>query len=285
MSETRLVSVVMPVYNAAAYLEHAVQSVLTQTHRDVEVVAVNDGSTDESGSLLDRLAASDARVRVFHAENAGPSAARNVALREIRGAYVAFLDADDWFLPPKLERQVAALEDHPDDDLVYSDYQEYDSATASYVDVARGEPPIPMAQMLVYRPWFAPIAPLLRRRLVDAVGGFDESMRAAEDWDYWLRCSEHGSFRYLPGTVAVYRLHGAQSHKHRERMRTAHLQLARKHFADDRRRRRSCLAYFHLSEAKHAKAAGDLIGVASRLARFALSANTLREARFVWRLP
>lgn len=285
MNEARLVSVVMPVYNAAAYLEHAAASVLAQTHHEVELVAVDDGSTDESGRLLDRLATRDARVRVFHVENGGPSAARNVALGAIVGDYVAFLDADDWFLPDKLERQLEALASHPDADLVYSDHQEYDSASDSYHDVRRGDPPVPMTEMLVYRPWFAPIAPLLRRRLVDAVGGFDEALRAAEDWDYWLRCAREGAFVYAPGTVAVYRRHSAQSHLHRERMRTAHLRLAHKHFDTDRRRLRSCLAYFHLSEAKHAKAAGDLLGMASRLARFALSANSLTEARLVWRLP
>lgn len=285
MSDARVVSVVMPVYNGAAYLEQAVASVLAQTHDAVEVVAVDDGSTDDTGRLLDEFEARDPRVRVFHVENGGPSAARNVALRAIEGDYVAFLDADDWFLPGKIERQLAALDAHPEVDLVYSDHQEYDSASDRFYDIRRGDPPIPMAEVLVYRPWFAPIAPLLRRRLVDAVGGFDETLRAAEDWDYWLRCARECAFVYAPGTVAVYRLHGAQSHRHRERMRTAHLQLAHKHFDRDRRRLRSCLAYFHLSEAKHAKAAGDLLGVTSRLARFALSANSLAEARLVWRLP
>jgi glycosyltransferase involved in cell wall biosynthesis len=285
MSASRLVSVVMPVYNAAAYLETAIRSVMAQTHADVELLAVDDGSTDASRDLLDDLAAREPRLRVFHGENAGPSAARNVALAAANGAYVAFLDADDWFLPEKLNVQIAALEARPDVDLVYSDYREHDDATGREHDVARGVPPVTMAELLVYRPWFAPMAPLLRRRLVDRVGFFDASLRAAEDWDYWYRCVHHTEFLYAPAVVGVYRLHGTQATKDRERMRRAHLRFAQKHFAGDLRRRRSSLAYFHLSEAKHAKGRGDLPAVAAHLARYVLNLHSWREARLVWRLP
>ncbi len=285
MSGEPLVSVIMPVYNAEAYLARAVQSVLEQHHSNVELLAVDDGSTDASGRLLDELAEGDPRIRVFHGPNRGPSAARNVGLASMRGDYVALLDADDWLVPEKLERQVASLEAQPDVDLTYSDYREVEEASGAVHEVKRGLPPVPMPELLVYRPWFAPFVPLLRRRLADTVGGFDATMLAAEEWDYWYRCVQHTSFSYTPGLCGYYRLHDAQLHRHRDRMRTAQLQFAQKHFGADRRRRRSMMAYYHLSEAKHAKGAGDLIGVAAHLARFALSANSLREARLVWGLP
>lgn len=105
-----LVSVVMPVYNAAAWLPRAVESVLAQSHRNLELVAVDDGSLDDSLAILQAFARSDARVRVQRqVQNGGVAAARNAGLAAARGDYIAFLDADDWWHPAKLERQLASL--------------------------------------------------------------------------------------------------------------------------------------------------------------------------------
>jgi len=105
-----LVSVVMPVYNAAATLEKSVASVLAQSYRELELLAVDDGSRDDSLARLERLAAADARVRVLRMPaNAGVAAARNLGLDAAQGRYIAFVDSDDGWLPHKLERQLAAM--------------------------------------------------------------------------------------------------------------------------------------------------------------------------------
>ena len=105
-----LVSVIMPVYNAAAWLPRAVESVLAQSHRNLELVAVDDGSADDSLAILQAFARSDARVCVQRqVQNGGVAAARNAGLAAARGDYIAFLDADDWWHPAKLERQLASL--------------------------------------------------------------------------------------------------------------------------------------------------------------------------------
>jgi len=105
-----LVSVIMPVYNAAAWLQRAVDSVLTQSHARLELIAVDDASSDLSPAMLDAYAAADARVRVLRqACNGGVAAARNAGIAAACGDYVAFLDADDWWHPAKLERQVASM--------------------------------------------------------------------------------------------------------------------------------------------------------------------------------
>jgi len=112
MSED-LVSVIMPVYNAAATLEKSVASVLAQSHRCLELLAVDDGSRDDSPVLLGRLAAGDARVRALHMPvNGGVAAARNLGLAAARGRYVAFLDSDDTWLPHKLSRQLETMREH-----------------------------------------------------------------------------------------------------------------------------------------------------------------------------
>lgn len=98
-----LISVIVPVYNAATFLEQCVASLLTQSMQEIEVIAVNDGSTDESAPILDRLAASDERLRVFHQPNKGVSAARNFGLSKARGQYIGFCDADDWMEADMLE--------------------------------------------------------------------------------------------------------------------------------------------------------------------------------------
>lgn len=96
MPQDILISVIIPVYNAERYLQRCVQSVLSQTHSNLEVILVNDGSRDGSGALCDRLAETDSRVRVLHKENGGAASARNLGLSHVRGEYVAFADSDDW---------------------------------------------------------------------------------------------------------------------------------------------------------------------------------------------
>lgn len=283
MSES-LVSVVIPVYNGEDFVERAIDSVLAQSHQAVEAVVVDDGSTDGSGDLVDAVARRDERVRVVHKDNAGLAAARNTGIEYARGAYLGFLDADDWLLEHKLETQLRVLEASPDD-LVYSDYVKVNEETGTEHDVPRGIPPVPFERLFVYRNWFAPMVPLLRRRLVEAVGGFDDGFRAAEDWDYWLRCARRTGFVYAPGVVAKYRLHGGQMHRDHERMNEAHRRLAAKHFADDPKRHRSSMAYYHLENARFRKGTGDYLKCGLHLIRYLSHARTPAEARLVWSLP
>lgn len=105
-----LVSVIMPVYNAEPWLRRAVDSVLQQSHRQLELIAVDDGSQDSSALILEAFAAADGRVRVHRQPvNGGVAAARNIGIAMARGDYIAFLDADDWWLPAKLERQLVGM--------------------------------------------------------------------------------------------------------------------------------------------------------------------------------
>lgn len=105
------ISVIIPVYNMEEYIERCVGSVCGQTFRDLEVVAVDDGSTDRTGGILDRLAAEDARLQVIHRENGGVSAARNTGLAAARGRYVAWLDGDDWMERDAMDRLMKAVEE------------------------------------------------------------------------------------------------------------------------------------------------------------------------------
>lgn len=114
------ISIIIPVYNVAVYLEQCVQSVLLQTYTDTEILLVDDGSTDQSGQICDRLALQDERIRVVHKTNGGLSDARNAGLRRAMGKYVAFLDGDDvWLQRDGLQQMVALLEQNPTDLLLF----------------------------------------------------------------------------------------------------------------------------------------------------------------------
>ena len=118
-----LVSVVMPAFNCAAYVEEAVRSALAQTENDLELIVVDDGSTDETPGILSRLTREDSRLRIYRQPNSGKAAiARNAGIARARGHFVAFLDGDDLFHPQLLERTLAVFKRLPDVGLVFSDY-------------------------------------------------------------------------------------------------------------------------------------------------------------------
>lgn len=107
---TPMVSIIIPVFNTEKYLRHCIDSVLSQTYKDFELLLIDDGSTDSSGSICDEYVAQDARVRVFHKENGGVSSARNVGLDNAQGEWVTFVDADDWIKPQYLEHLFGSIE-------------------------------------------------------------------------------------------------------------------------------------------------------------------------------
>lgn len=116
------VSIVVPVYNAAAYLETCITSILKQTYKNIEVILVNDGSTDKSGEICDQYAKIDPRITAIHQQNAGPAAARNKGIEKASGTYLQFVDADDWMKQTMTNDLVTALENH-EADLVICGYE------------------------------------------------------------------------------------------------------------------------------------------------------------------
>jgi glycosyltransferase involved in cell wall biosynthesis len=244
------VSVVMPCYNVARYVDAAIESLRNQTYKNIEVIAVNDGSTDDTMERLKRQAEADARVRVFHRANGGPSAARNLGIRHVTGAFVCFLDGDDVYLPNKIERQVRFLDQHPGVDLVYSDFFFGDADLAPVDLTAPRVPYTDMVEAMAMRNWIGVHATLFRRTMMDAVGEFDESFRMAEDWDYWIRCAKVGAFGYLPGAMTIYRTHPGQAHHNIDRMFEAGKRVLRKHFKSDPALYQRALAAWYARSAK-----------------------------------
>jgi glycosyltransferase involved in cell wall biosynthesis len=195
-----MVSVVMPVFDAGGRLLEAVASVEQQAYEPLEIVVVDDGSTDDTPA---RIAALGERVRAFRQANAGPAAARNRGLAAARGELFAFLDADDLWPDGKLRRQVGALVADPGLDLVLGRVSYLPEAGALAPELRWDDP----EDRTIVNVQVG--SGVYRRRAFDRVGPFDETLRFNEDTDWFLRAREAGvRIRILDEVTLVYRLHG-----------------------------------------------------------------------------
>ena len=202
-----MVSVVIPVWNGEATIERTLASALAQTLPDIEVLVINDGSTDGTAGRVRRF--TDPRVQLHDFENAGLAASRNRGIRLARGEFIAFLDADDLWLPAKLARQVVALREQPAAALAYG-FSDCVDAHDRYIGHGSH---LENSGRVYERLLFANFldngsTPLVRASALAASGVFDESLPAAEDWDLWLRLAWHYEVVCLPEVLTLYRVHG-----------------------------------------------------------------------------
>jgi len=191
-----LVSVVIPVFNGASFIVRAVDSVLVQTFKDVEIIIIDDGSIDNTPTVLDQFS-NQPNIRCYYQENAGPAQARNTGIQEARGEFIAFLDCDDIWLPDKLEAQVAILRGTSQPGLVHSNYQVIDPTGKVIQSAKAGE-----SADLLHIAFTGGQAPLLStaimsRALLEQVGGFDPSLWVSEDSDLILRLYELTAFEWV----------------------------------------------------------------------------------------
>jgi glycosyltransferase involved in cell wall biosynthesis len=205
MTRAPLVSVVVAAYNMEKYVALAVRSALAQTYRTIEVRVIDDGSTDGTALALAQFAG-DGRVHYHYQPNQGQARAKNRGIRESRGEFIAFLDADDLWRPDKLEKQMAALARHADAGVVYSD--------VSYIDGEGAPAPAPerqyhsgriTEQLFIDNFVNFPTA-LVRRECFTELGDFDETLPMGIDWDLWLRLSTRYAFVFLADRTAAYRI-------------------------------------------------------------------------------
>jgi glycosyltransferase involved in cell wall biosynthesis len=209
LKEQPVVSVILPVYNAEAYLRAAIDSILAQTFPDFELLTLDDGSTDGSLAILRGYAASDPRVRVVSRENRGLVATLNELIAISKGRYLARMDADDLSRPQRLEKQVAYLESHPDCLAVGTQYllvdphgnplcESANEITHEEIEAAH----FATTQGRICHPRVA-----MRKDAVVQVGGYRSGTQFAEDLDLFLRLGEIGKLTNLPDVLFEYRHH------------------------------------------------------------------------------
>jgi glycosyltransferase involved in cell wall biosynthesis len=198
--EPPLISIVIPIYNAAAFLDETLASVFAQDYRPIDVIAVDDGSTDDSLAIAQSWRPA---LRLLHQANAGAAAARNRGIEAARGAYIAFIDADDLWPEGKLQRQVGVLQARPDLHFVMGRVDLDYLASVGDSPLLFRDPGQTIALFLFG-------AGLFRRSLFDRAGLLSEDLRNSEDIDWFMRAREAGASWLLGEDVGlIYRRHGA----------------------------------------------------------------------------
>jgi glycosyltransferase involved in cell wall biosynthesis len=228
------VSIIIPAYNAARYLPAAIDSVLAQTYADWEIIVIDDGSTDGTRSVAQSYGPNlGARLRYVYQANQGVSAARNRGIREARGEFLAILDADDVWLPTRLARGVAVMDDSPRVGLVHSRIGRMgpDGQIIYYRGfLAKYQSGMIARDLFTRRANILSATVLLRKRCLEDVGYFDETMQTCEDRDLWFRLAERYEVAYIDEILAHYRVDTGGATSHPDRMLKGQLFFVRKHY-------------------------------------------------------
>lgn len=231
------VSVIIPTYNRATFLQAAVESVLRQTFQDFEVIVVDDASRDRTAEVIESF--TDARIRyIRHDINKGQGVTRNAGIKHASGEYIALLDDDDEWLPEKLEKQVRLLESRPDDvGMVYTGFRKIDASTGKVIAEVIPEKRGYIFREMCMRNWIGTCSTVLvRRSCLEAAGWFDEGLASGADYDLWLRISRDFEIACIREPLVLYAVHdGSISTSYEARIRGIEGQL-RKHavwFAND----------------------------------------------------
>ncbi|HLH07363.1 MAG TPA: glycosyltransferase [Terriglobales bacterium] len=208
-----LISVIIPCYNSERFVKRAIDSVLAQTFKDYEIVVVDDGSTDSTAEKVKKYGS---LVRYLHQENRGLPAARNSGIKIAQGKYIALLDDDDWWVPEKLEKQLKILATSPRAAMVYCDatvVYESGDPEESFLAQFRYGTKLPRGRVrsqLIEHNFILPSTVLIVRDCLDKVGGFDESFRAVEDLDFWLRLASNWEIEVVPEPL-IFRREGSHN--------------------------------------------------------------------------
>lgn len=223
------ISVVIPCYNGERYLAEAIDSVLRQTRPALEIMVVDDGSTDRSRQIVEGYGE---KVHLVAQENRGLPAARNAGIRASRGQFIAFLDADDWWREDFLEQMSSALE-RSEAGIAYCGWQNVG------LPGGRGRPFVPpdyeevpdKIECLFRSPCWPVHAALVRCEVVESVGGFDPKWRSCEDFAFWLRTATRNRLVRVPEVLAFYRFHGNQMVAKRDVIAISHWMVQKEFLA------------------------------------------------------
>ena len=243
MSERSLVSVIIPVFNSGKYLEDTLNSVADQTHAELEVIIVDDGSSDSSPEVIRKFTERDARFKGIVQGNKGVSAARNTGYRASSGEYLAFLDGDDIWRDSNIEVKLKKLEGS-DWGLVHSDAAVVDSEGIPTGEVLTGKEGELLSDLLCWNGTCipGPSSILIPRTVFEEAGPFDEELSTAADLDLFIRIAASHRVGRVAEVTWEYRIHGENMHKDIQRMERDVLRVFRKAqdsgFLNDKKMRR-----------------------------------------------
>jgi glycosyltransferase involved in cell wall biosynthesis len=234
-----LVSVIIPCYNGEAYLEETITSALLQTHKNVEILVIDDGSTDASSAIAQKMP-----VRYVRQENRGLTASRNRGIRESKGEFIVFLDADDRLKPDAVETGLRILQEHPGCAMTVGDHL-FISETGAYLAGSQKLFHADYHYEALLQSNFVEMisSALFRKSVIEKVGGFDTSLRVAEDYDLYLRIAKEHRVVCHKGVIAEYRLHRNNCSHNSELMLVTTVKVLNNQATFARRNRRRLMAY------------------------------------------
>ena len=223
------VSVIIPAYNHATFLQKTIESVLDQDWRDYEIVVVDDGSKDDTPAVAARFGSA---IRYIPQTNHGMAATRNIGIRHAAGDLISFLDDDDLWLPNYLSTVVARFQADPDLAALHTGFQLTSDKEGSDFP-AKGTRTVPAHELyhsLIESGFFPPSSVTVRRACLDKVGLFDEGLQGYADWELWLRLCREFKFIGIPQVLVKYRIHAGGLSSNVEHMTQDRLKAIRKHF-------------------------------------------------------
>ncbi len=205
MNSEPLVSVIMATYNREEFIEQAIDSVLTQSYEHLELIVIDDGSTDNTKALLESKY-NDNRLIYHYQDNTGQSIARNVALGMAKGEYIAFIDSDNAWTDGKLKKQVEYFQAHDETDIIYGDIITIDEHNNEVTRDNMKRYSGYIADILVKDNFVSNNTALAKKKCFDELGGMSGKVKVADDYELWLRFSSKYHFTYLPEFFALYRV-------------------------------------------------------------------------------
>lgn len=203
-----LVSVIIPIYNRENLIKETLESALSQTFKDFEVIALDDGSTDKTAEIVRQIAKADKRIIYFYQENKGIAASRNNSIKLSKGKYIAFLDSDDIWLPEKLEKQIPIFDDNPGTGLIFSNVLYFSDGRASHPLYKNKPPTGKIFRNLLMHSFICTSSVVIRREVFSGLDEWcDENLGMSVDLDILLRILYKWDARYVDGIFVKYRIH------------------------------------------------------------------------------
>jgi glycosyltransferase involved in cell wall biosynthesis len=198
------VSVIVPAFNAEQYIEECINSVIAQTYQNIEIIVINDGSIDQTRHKVEQL--HNDKIRLFNINNSGAAGARNYGIEQAKGEWIAFLDADDIWLPEKLETQLQYCKgaNWSHTDFFYTGYVYEDKTLGSSLTKKYGGN---IFEALLQDNFVGTSDVIVKKAIVQKLGGFDPQYRYLEDWDLWLKIAADHEICYCDKPLSLYRTH------------------------------------------------------------------------------
>lgn len=282
------VTIIIPTYNRADLIGETLSSVFTQTYRDFEVIVVDDGSTDDTASVLQPLMEQDL-IKYVYQNNQGESAARNRGIAEAKGQYIAFLDSDDLFEPTRLEMQLQYFRDHPDIGLVHSGFTKFDNSSEDlgYRDTSWFTGMIYPQILLYWTTLIPPSTVLIPKKVFEVIGPFDKSLRIGPDLDMWRRIARKYPFGFINKSLTRIRVHSGNISGDKMKVPDEFIKYLNKAFTDDpglsvRFKKRSFSRMFSTMAMNLLSEKGDDVLHASRLnARRAIVSDPMNTSAYL----